>query len=274
MTPRPGPRFLRAAEAMNVAATLEHWSLVPADLARRLQPRVLSIGDALLTLARGRALRMNRVIGLGHRGEAREEMIDRLIEIYREAGVRRFSVLMSPGPQSERVSGWLRARRFRTRGGLMMLARDARVPLPDLQSRVRVRKASSAAAPLIVSIQERCFGFPASRRSWSLAAAKVPTYDRYLAYVGRTPVAVAAMRVAGDLAWLGGAGTLTRWRRRGAQSALIAARVHDAAERGCRWVWVETMAPAPGRPTGSRRNLARLGFEDVCAKPLYVWEGG
>jgi GNAT superfamily N-acetyltransferase len=272
MSVGPGPGFLRRAEAMNVAATEEHWALMPADLARRLRPRVTRVGDGLLTLAAGSdALRMNRVIGLGHRGAAQESMIDEIIAIYRAARLRRFSLMLSPGPQAQVITAWLRARGFLPRGGLLLLARDAHLPLPRSKAEVRVKRASRASAPVIVSIQERCFAFPGNRRKWSLVAAAIPTYERYLAYVGATPVAVGALRIEGGLAWLGGAGTLTRWRRRGAQSALIAARLRRARWRGCRWAWVETIAPAPGRPAGSRRNLLRFGFEPVCIKPVFVW---
>ncbi len=104
---------------------------------------------------------------------------------------------------------------------------------------------------------------------WS--ALPAPGYEHYLALEGTTPVAVGALRIERDLAWLGGAATLTPWRRRGAHGALIAARLRRAARRGCRWAWVETAAPVPGRPAGSWRNLLRHGFEEVCLKPIFLW---
>lgn len=126
-------------------------------------------------------------------------------------------------------------------------------------------------AEAILAIHERCFALPASRRSWSRAALASSHHEQYLALVGATPVAVGALQVDRELAWIGGGATLTRWRRHGAHAALIAARLRPAALRGCRWVWVETAAPAPGRPAGSRRNLLRMGFEEVCVKPIFVW---
>lgn len=271
MTAAPGPRILRVAEAMNVAATEEHWALMPADLAMRLRPRVSRVGDGLLTLAAGsEALRMNRVIGLGHRGRAEEAMIDEIIAIYRAAKLRRFSVMLSPGPQEKQITGWLLARGFKRHGGHSMLARDCRKPVPRVASDVRVARAKREHGPLIVAIHERCFGMPASRRSWSLAAARSPQYEQYLAFV-KTAVAVGSLRIEGSVAWLGGGATLTRWRRHGAHGTLIAARLRRAARRGCRWAWVETVAPVPGRPAGSRRNLLRFGFEEICVKPTFVW---
>lgn len=89
-----------------------------------------------------------------------------------------------------------------------------------------------------------------------------------------SPVAVGALRIEGDLAWFGGTATLPRWRHRGAHTAVIGARLRRAARAGCRWVWVETAAPARGRPDGSRRNLLRMGFEQVCLRPTFVWNEG
>jgi GNAT superfamily N-acetyltransferase len=127
---------------------------------------------------------------------------------------------------------------------------------------------------VIVGIHARTFGLAPSRVPWVLAAAAAPDVTHHVAFVGRTPVGAGAVRIEGDLAWLGGGATLTRWRRRGVHAALIAARLRHARRRGCRWAWVETAPPAPGRPGGSRRNLIRLGFEPVVVKPTLVWQDG
>ncbi len=269
----PRSSLLRRIEAMGVRSVERHWKLLPPDEARRLRPRVTRIGDAFLTLLEtSDSLRMNRVKGLGHRGRAREAMVDEIVAWYRAAGVRRFSVLLGPGPQALRIAGWLQKRGFRRQGGLTLLLRDGRRPVPSVASPVRVVRAGPAQAPAVVGIHERCFGVPGSRRGWTLAAAAAPGPEHYLAWAATRPVGVGAVWVAGALAWLGGAATLTRWRRRGVHGALIAARLRRAARRGCRWAWAETLAPGPGRPDGSRRNLMRLGFEPVCLKPTFVWQ--
>lgn len=267
---------LRRIEAMGIRGTERFWSRIPPAVARRLRPRVARVGDAVLTLGAGSdALRMNRVIGLGHRARVRESMIDEIIAFYRSARLRRFSLMMSPGPQSARITAWLLARGFTPGGGHSLLLRDARRSLPaahaGVRPSVRVARARRNDAGAIIAIHERCFALPASRRTWMRAALDDRGLEQYLAWVGSTPVATGALRVDGDLAWLGGGATLTRWRRRGAHGALIAARLRRAAALGCRWVCVETVMPAPGRPTGSRRNLLRAGFEEACLKPIFVW---
>lgn len=263
---------LRRIEAMAIRRAERFWSRIPPAVAKRLRPRVTRVGDALLTLGAGSdALRTNRVIGLGHDGRARESMIDEIIAFYRDARLRRFSLMMSPGPQSDRIAAWLLARGFAPGGGHSLLVRDARKPVPVVRSAVRVARARRGDVDAILGIHERCFALPASRRDWSRAAFEDSGLEQYLAWVGATPVAVGALRMEDGLAWLGGGATLTPWRRRGAHAALIAARLRRAARRGCRWIWVETVMPVPGRPAGSRRNLLRGGFEEVCLKPLFVW---
>ena len=274
---KPSPRaldaILRRTEAMNIHGTEAHWALIPEELAKRARPRVAHVGDGLLTiLATSDSLRMNRVIGLGHRGQAKEAMIDEIIESYRAAKRARFSILMSPGPQSRAITHWLSKRGFERHGGHTLLLRDCRVRVTSSRSDVRIARATRQHAPVIVSILEKSFGMADSRRSWALAAATPSSgSEHYLAFVDRIPVAVGASRIEGDLAWLGGGATLTRWRRHGAHGALIAARLRHAARLGCRWAWVETATPARGRPDVSRRNLVRHGFEEVCVKPIFVW---
>lgn len=267
------PALLRRIEAMGVRTKERHWALMPRELAQRSGALVERVGDGLITLMKASdSLRMNRVIGLGHGGQATESMLDEIIAYYRAARLKRFSVLMSPGPQADIIERWLVERGCQRRGGYALLLRDCRVPVPHVSSAVRVLRGRKQHAEAIVRIFERTFGGPASRRAWGLATATARGYEYELAFVGETPAAVGAMQIDEDLAWLGGGATLTPWRRHGAHSALIAARLRRATQRGCRWAWVETTAPARGRPDGSRRNLLRFGFAEACIKPIFVWK--
>ncbi len=271
----PSAAMLRSIERMAQHGTEAHWKRMPADFAARAKARTAWIGDAFLTsLAGSDSLRMNRVIGFGHRERVRERLLDAIIAFYREGRVRRFSLLMSPGPHAQRIESWLLARGFRRTRGHALLVRDARRPVPHglTAQGLVVRRASSRDAAAIVDIHAQCFGLAPSRRRWSLAAVRARGLEHYLACAGTTPIAAGALWVEGGLAWLGGGATLTRWRRRGAHAALIAARLGRCARLGCRWAWVETAAPGRGMPQGSHRNLVRLGFADACLKPSFVLE--
>lgn len=95
--------------------------------------------------------------------------------------------------------------------------------------------------------------------------AAAPGFRRYLAYVGDEVAGGASLREFEGVAQLCGAATLPVFRRRGVQSALLAARLHDAARRGCDLAVVTT---APG--STSMQNAQRRGFALLYARALHI----
>jgi ribosomal protein S18 acetylase RimI-like enzyme len=98
--------------------------------------------------------------------------------------------------------------------------------------------------------------------------AAVDGFATYLARIDGTTVGGAGMRSDPDgVAQLCGAATLPAFRRRGAQTALLAARLADAAERGCDVVVVTTQ---PG--SKSCQNVQKWGFELLYVRAVLVLE--
>jgi GNAT superfamily N-acetyltransferase len=87
---------------------------------------------------------------------------------------------------------------------------------------------------------------------------------------GETSVAGGALFVKGDVGWLGIASTLPAHRRHGAQGALMARRIRDAVELGCRWVVTETGEDTPEHPNPSYHNMLRTGFVLAYQRPNYI----
>jgi GNAT superfamily N-acetyltransferase len=110
------------------------------------------------------------------------------------------------------------------------------------------------------------FAIPETLRPWLEALVGRPAWRLYLALDGDRPVACAAMHRHGDLATLTFAATRPEARRRGAQSALIAQRLRDAAAWGCSRVVTETDEPLPDRPNPSTSNVVRLGLPVVYVR--------
>jgi GNAT superfamily N-acetyltransferase len=77
----------------------------------------------------------------------------------------------------------------------------------------------------------------------------------FLAELEGTPVAAGALSVHEGVALFAGASTIPEWRGRGAQAALLAARLRFAAEQGCD---LAMMGAQPG--SASQRNAERQGF--------------
>jgi hypothetical protein len=85
-------------------------------------------------------------------------------------------------------------------------------------------------------------------------------------------VAAAGLRIHRDVAWCCFAGTIPSHRRQGAQAALLARRVRDAAAAGCTWVTCESVSKDPNEPSQSSRNMTRLGFDIAYDRPSFVLE--
>jgi GNAT superfamily N-acetyltransferase len=94
-------------------------------------------------------------------------------------------------------------------------------------------------------------------------------FFHYMAFDGTRPVATAALAVFDDVAYLLSAATREADRQRGAQQALIAARLARAAQLGCAIQVSETRNILEH----SLRNLLRAGFREVYEKEVYAWGG-
>jgi GNAT superfamily N-acetyltransferase len=102
------------------------------------------------------------------------------------------------------------------------------------------------------------------------ATADLPRWRQWLAYDGETPVAAALSFIDVDVGWLGWDATLPEFRGRGAQAALIAHRVNEAAALGCRYITTETATIAGSDKDPSYRNYERAGFVLAYERATYV----
>jgi GNAT superfamily N-acetyltransferase len=105
---------------------------------------------------------------------------------------------------------------------------------------------------------------------WLRPLARRPGWHCFVAYDGETPAGAGALYVARDVGWIGIGATVPQQRGKGAQSALLAARIAAAAGAGCGLVVTETQEPVDGRPNGSHRNILRAGFEPRYVRANYV----
>jgi acetyltransferase (GNAT) family protein len=90
-----------------------------------------------------------------------------------------------------------------------------------------------------------------------------PGWASLVAFDGDEPVGHGALYVDGETAWIGVGATRAEWRGRGAQSALLAARIALGLQVGARVFVTET--GAGGGP--SYRNILRAGFEEAYLRP-------
>ncbi len=90
----------------------------------------------------------------------------------------------------------------------------------------------------------------------------------FIADLDGEPVATGLLLIHGDVAILAGASTLPRARRRGAQGALLDARLRYAANAGCTLAMIVAL---PG--SQSQRNAQKNGFEIAYTRVKWQLKG-
>jgi GNAT superfamily N-acetyltransferase len=114
------------------------------------------------------------------------------------------------------------------------------------------------------------YGLPPALGDFGATVVGRPRWHCFVAYDGREAVAAGALFESGGAGWLGAAATLPSHRGRGAQSAILAARVERARELGLQVLVTETGVPREGRPGASYRNILRSGFLPTYVRPNYA----
>ena len=100
------------------------------------------------------------------------------------------------------------------------------------QTDLRIERIDAARAEEFGRVASGGFGLPAFTGEWLGGIVGRPGWHCYLALAGDRPVACAVLYATGDIGWLGIGAALPEFRGRGAQSALLAARIRDGAELG------------------------------------------
>jgi GNAT superfamily N-acetyltransferase len=90
-------------------------------------------------------------------------------------------------------------------------------------------------------------------------------FHHYMAFDSSQPVAVAALVRFEDIGYLTYASTVESFRRRGAQSALIAHRVTQARALGCTQIVSQTLTML----ADSFANLQRAGFREIYEQEVF-----
>ena len=203
----------------------------------------------------------NRALGLT---SATEQVMDAIDAFYSQLGV------VYAVTATEEVDRELLERRGLTRGYPWTKFRRDAAEAPPVETEVRVEPIGAERAWEFGDVFTHAYGTPELLRPVLERLPSLPGWTCFLAYADETPAATAALFVTGDVGWLGVAGTLPALRGRGAQSALLAARIDAARQAGCAMVVTETGAPVDGKPGPSYRNIVRAGFQAAYVRENYL----
>jgi len=204
----------------------------------------------------------NRVNGLGLERDVDDAILDEIDAFFADAGVR-YWIGVSPLARG-RLTALLKLRGFETSYAWAKFGRTTETP-PEARTDLRVAAVGPDAAAAFTRVVTAGFGMAASAEG--LLAGAPERLHCFLALDGDIPVGGGLLHVRGEVGWLGAGATLPEHRGRGAQSALLAARIRRARELGCAAVTTETGELVPDRPNASYRNIARAGFEELYVRP-------
>jgi GNAT superfamily N-acetyltransferase len=232
--------------------------------------RVADIGGALCTsvpAAPGSAL-LNRAIGLGLLQPASEEMLDEIERFFADAGVQ-YGITVTPDAEPRELTTWLEARGF-SRGYAWTKFQRGLAPAGPQSTDLAVERVDADRGHVFADVFQRAYGTPELLRPRLEEIVAAPGWHCFVAYADGAPAATGAVFVTDEVGWLGMAGTLPEFRRRGAQTALLAARFDAARHACCTVVVTETGESVEGRPSNSHRNIVRAGFEPVYVRQNYL----
>jgi GNAT superfamily N-acetyltransferase len=218
----------------------------------------------------------SRVQGLGFDGPVTAEQIGEAVDFYRAAGTAAANFHLAPAVLP---ADWeeIRATYGLEPGGTVVkLLRDD-APVTPVESSLRIAPIDPADTGTVrawADIQVLAFALPDPEGLLAELLAVLTGaagFQPYGAFDGDTLVATGGLYIDGAAGECVSAATLPEYRGRGAQSALIARRVQDALEAGCKWISTETGKPADGEQNPSLDNMRRAGFKDLYDRQSWTW---
>ena len=264
-----------ALESTEIEAYVDFFRAAPLDIRRARELDILDVAAATCLSCRGLepAAIFRRAMGIGVTRAATEpELDDVLACMNATCGPEKYVVSVAPRSQPAALATWLASRGF-TQGYAWMkfcrafdVASRTKASSTELDIRVVDRKHSAEFGQVVTM----GFGLPATISPWVGELPGRTNWVCVMAFDGASAVAAGAVHINREYAWLGFGTTLPSHRRRGAQSALLARRLGEAAARGARFAVTETGQQVAGKPSASYQNILRAGFEECYLRQNYV----
>jgi GNAT superfamily N-acetyltransferase len=252
-------------DIIEARAFIDLFMIAPQTLLDQAEFRCMQLAaGCAISLPGAPAIGLNRILGL-----AALEDLDRAYEwMSRRTGRRYLQMNAATAPQQ--THDWIRKRGLVPQGNGWAKLRRTAPSTPLIHSReVATRQVKVTEAEIFGSMMCAAFNFPANLTPlWSAIVGK-EGWTCFFAELDGRPIATGAMYASGSYAWLGGGATVPEFRNRGAQKALIAARLNQGVGQGVQTFVVETARPSADEPNISHANLIATGFEQIYTRMNY-----
>jgi len=260
-------------EGIEADAWAELQLSVPQDHRTRIGIQVLRYGRALSLLTTGvDNATVNRTFGLGFDEPLSSEQLDQIASTYIAAGVGRWLIQWSPAAAPAGAEAMITAQGGRLVAPTVKLWRPTNgATTAVVASGLRVAEIGRDDAATFQATVAEPLGVPAEMAPGIRSTVGHDGWHFYLVYDGDRPIAGAAMFVQGEGAWFGVSATTSTDRGRGAQTALLSRRLHDATALGCKWVSADTRSETPESRNPSFHNMRRAGLDVLYYRPTFLF---
>jgi len=261
-----------ALESIERAELESLHAAAPASVREELGLRCEVIGTALVSVAAAvpaSGIVLNRAIGLGVAEPADRHGVDAIVERFAAARVARYFVHVHPESAPPELRSWLLARGLERARSWVKFTRGREAP-PPVASPVDVRPAQPAQMPAFARIVSAAFDLGPAAESWVVHLDRARDWRAYVGLVDGEVVATGGLFVRDGIGWLDFGATTPACRGRGAQSALLRARILDALDLGCTVLATATGEAVPGDPQHSYRNIRKMGFREAYVRENYA----
>jgi len=233
----------------------------PADAREALGLRLDRIGDVTVSSAKhDPSILLNRAQGLGSQRTVTPETIEAVVARYRQYRTRRYFLHVHPAVLPAEGSQWLSAAGLvKTRGWMQFVRSPA--PPPAVCTDLAVERIGAEHADAFAAIVCAAFDLASLAQPYVAAIAEDERWQCFMSFDGDVPAGTGAVLIMGDAAYLTFGATAPALRRRGSQSAIMAARIRAAIDHGCKYLFTETGEAVDGEDQVSYRNIERCGFE-------------
>lgn len=265
--------LFRSIASCEINAWQDMYNAAGKDISEKFGIKVFNVGSSCVAIAKNiDILAFNRVIGLGLTEPASEQILDEIIVKYKESDVKRFFIQIHPEAHPSALKEWFHKKNIHHYNNWVKHYRGTENP-PLVDTELEIMEVqTSKEAERFGYIITNSFGWPIEMKSWFMNLVGRKSWKTYLAFDGDKPVATASLYIKDDCGWLSFASTLPDYRGKGAQSALIAKRIQDAAELGCKVLTVETAEDNEQKRSQSMQNIQKMGFDVAFIRPNFIWQ--
>jgi hypothetical protein len=262
--------IIRSLEEVEIQAWADLYRSASEEVVRKCGIEVHRAGSGHVFVASGiDMLALNRVVGFGTGGDVDLDQLLAVVQRFRDAGSPRFFFQLTPLGTPKELPRHLVSVGLKPYNRWVKLYRNVETPVAA-RTDLHVREIGPGEAATFGRVLTTSFERPDIMGKWFAGTIGRGGWRHYVAYDSENPAAIGAMFVQGEYAWFDMAGTLSEYRGRGAQGAILQTRIRDAAAMGCRWIVVETAEDTPERSAPSYRNTLRSGFRVAYLRPNYM----